>query len=322
MRSSTVTVGRLSDSRALAGRLSAGGWGEGFRGEAMKRLLLASIPDFVRINGVVYPGLEKGPFVASGKGVLGAIAYSPKEDLVQCHECGAWFESVAAHLRLGHSMSGAEYKRKHGLRQRTGLINERLKQLHRAHNADGRSRLITNYEGTRRRSHVSSQADHMYETRNETGRCTAQLIATLRRIKEELGRTPTTGELAARGLHHATLMHGFNVKSLAEVFRMTSLAYPNGSTSNGSGSPGKEYCIESLRDFHSARKRLPLQHECGTGGLPTYKTFLLRFGSIWKAFEEAGLGAVALARANTLRGYAKQRAFQGLRGSVGQEESA
>lgn len=45
------------------------------------------------------------------------------ETLALCHECGQWFHSVAAHIWGAHQMTGAEYRREHGLKRTQPLTS-------------------------------------------------------------------------------------------------------------------------------------------------------------------------------------------------------
>lgn len=77
----------------------------------------------VRKYGEVQPR-PKQPGDKSGYGVYGELTYGP-DGRVMCHECGEFFQSVGGHLHV-HEMLARDYKRKHGLRQATGLVSARV----------------------------------------------------------------------------------------------------------------------------------------------------------------------------------------------------
>jgi hypothetical protein len=44
-------------------------------------------------------------------------------DGVSCHECGGWYSSLAAHIRLAHDLTAAEYRQRYGLARRQPLVS-------------------------------------------------------------------------------------------------------------------------------------------------------------------------------------------------------
>lgn len=47
----------------------------------------------------------------------------------RCDECGQWFDHLGNHVRVAHGMSCNEYRAAWGLRQKTGLIGPRLREM-------------------------------------------------------------------------------------------------------------------------------------------------------------------------------------------------
>lgn len=250
----------------------------------------APIPELVRLRGQIFRGIVKAPFVKSGESVRGGVEVHAQTGKVKCHECGDWFDDVGQHLR-SHSISARDYKIKHSLRQMTGLCSDRRSSI-LAVSASKAPRFqmehfaLMNKQKNRLsglKAHGQSLAS-VYESRNVTGLCHAQVISRLLSIAAELGSTPSCSELRSRGLHFKSVLAFFNVKSIAEVMRLAGL-------SPRDGQQRKTFLIESLRNFYVARGRLPLVREFGSE-MPRYHRFLSSFGSIREAYEAAGLGLV------------------------------
>jgi hypothetical protein len=263
-------------------------------------------PEWVMIKGIVYPGREKEPYVPSGFGVRGALSYDLSKDLLRCHECGKWFESVASHLRMVHpSLSARDYKHKHWLRQSTSLVNRRIQAaLSSACRplAERRARELPADFATVTRS-VGDQSHSRYEQRNLRGTCHAQILKRIADLVAAHGETPGSQVFAQAGIHLASLFDAFAVKSVPDL--MEKLGHGKCAKRSGHGSSGgkQKYSdadlTESLRDFYVSRKRLPREPEFGHGMLPGYSVFTKRFGSIAQAYAEAGLTRVVLGQMYT-----------------------
>lgn len=61
-------------------------------------------------------------------GQLGILSYDEIEDKVQCHICGRWFRSVAAHIWQLHGSTANDYRKEFGLNKSQSLICEGTKQ--------------------------------------------------------------------------------------------------------------------------------------------------------------------------------------------------
>lgn len=251
------------------------------------------VPDFVLMRGVVYPGHEKAPFVASGLGIRGCLSYKPSEDLLQCHECGKWFESLAAHIKGGaHGISVRDYKTRHWLRQSTPLVNRRIQRslAEKCRPASPATMAKIRGVGTSTPTGaVNGRTRSRYEQRNEKGTCHAQLVSKIDEVIRDCGTTPPAGEFAKRGIHLATLLDSFNVMGIPQL--MESLGYRK--HERAKRGPSAEQLLEALRDFYVKRQRLPKESEWSHGGLPPQSTFRKVFGSTAAAYQKAGLSLVA-----------------------------
>jgi hypothetical protein len=253
-----------------------------------------AIPKFVSIRGVVYPGHEKAPFVQSGFGVHGCVAYRPETDQLLCNECGGWYADLSHHVKL-HGITARQYRIAHGLSLATPIRSRALSAQRRTLNA--RMPHSHNPENMRKIQRLAVAALRgrpirraNYEKRNLRGNCNAQLEARLLNLAARLGRTPTGREIQADGIHLATLYDSYNVKTLNEVFDHLRLSR-NANGSNQRRIPA-EKMLEALTNFWVARKVLPSVMDFGRGGLPSYASFNRKFGSFKDACAAAGLGIV------------------------------
>lgn len=242
----------------------------------------------VIIRGRTFLYSQKAPFVKSGESVYGALEYDEAEDKVRCHECGEWFRSVAGHAAKKHGIDKRTYKHHHGLRQRSALIAEGLREKYLASGRNpatlsarvGRGAELHKFSIARRGQIKSGAA----ERANENGRCHAQLLEQLARLTDRLSRIPTTAELEEHGLSVNSICARFNVTKMSSVYSLMGLH---------ARKPGTErkysdvVLIEMLRDFAAKYGRTPASTDIRRGLLPA--TIATRFGSFSKAMRAASL---------------------------------
>jgi len=87
-------------------------------------------------SGYIFLNNFKEPLMkfSEGYGFLGVLAMDGKEDKVQCHLCGEWFEGLGNHIHKEHNMKALAYKEIVGLSKNTALIGEKLRAKLIAHN--------------------------------------------------------------------------------------------------------------------------------------------------------------------------------------------
>jgi hypothetical protein len=265
---------------------------------ASRRLKVARPESQVRIGGTIYLYRQKAPFVPSGVSIHGALEYDASNDLIRCHECGLWFRSLCGHLGKIHSLQAVEYKVRHGLNLQSSLVCEGLRVANAERMAASTTVGFQGWTQDQKRAHL---AHHLarprkpkrfkranFETNNAKQMCHAQLLERLRHLAATLGHTPTHSELITAGLAPSSLLHAFNVHSIASVMSLAGLE-PN---------PIQRYytakeLIEILRDFYVENERLPVPSDHRRGLLPCYMTFVRHFGSSRAAYVAAGLSVPA-----------------------------
>ena len=254
-----------------------------------------AVPEWVKIRGVVYPGQEKAPFVRSGYGVKGALAYMPNEDLLGCHECGAFVPNLAWHARAEHSVSAGEYRVRHGLRNVTPLVNRQISEicrLNRVRALADPNRVIRKPDARKKKEEGPDLYALKWELRNERGTCHAQMVARIRSLAHD-DIAPTKHELAQAGIHLKSMLYAFDVDTLDEVMIKVGLI----PRSMGEVEKLKTYLLEAIRDFYVKRQVLPNYRDFGNGALPPRHVYLKFFGSLRESLIAAGFGLVIDRRA-------------------------
>lgn len=256
--------------------------------------------EHVVIQGDVFLYKDKAPFVGSGVSVAGALEYDHVEDKIKCHECGEWVRHLGVHLkRAEHNLTAREYKLKHGLKQTTALVSEKI-----------RRRLVVN--GLRRASSIhvarlrlpksvwlramkkSMKTRRLYAARGVTTErtngfmaCHSQLLGRLQELALRLGRKSLRMQDCQRaGLHYATLIRRFG--SVERAFELAGLNRVENVRGGGRILYSTEYLEQCLRCFAQRYKRVPSLSDFRRGLVgPSTTPFERCFGTIGKAQEVA-----------------------------------
>lgn len=257
------------------------------------------------INGQVFFYRQKAPFVYSGHSILGALEYDSSEDKVKCHECGKWFHHVGSHLFPAHRMSAREYKSKHGLRFRSALIAEGVREkLLLGVGAQSIERLLASVnhplrnESVRRRtsermlSNNPAKNGRTAEFLNESNQCHAQLLFRLNGLAHKLGRTPSLKDLRDAGISPSSLTNTFNVERVNQVMSLVGLIPNDGFPRTQKKIYTPEVLIELLRDFYSHHGRLPSGTDVRRGLVPYSVMRSRSVGRFENLCESAGLRKV------------------------------
>lgn len=238
--------------------------------------------------------------LGEGYGYMGTIATTLDKNLVQCHICGSLFEKLNVHVRLTHNLTASEYKTKFGLAQRTALIGERVRENLSDANYEQfkkmnakRSEALKKYwqevrEGKRKHVRMKSYKRSL-ENKNINGNCPDQLLDKIKRLKEKLGRTPTSNEFSKlSGSNAHTIRTTFG--SWGEALKLLGLT---------EGKPGiapthtKASVIAAIQDFTKDHGRVPRKSDLERGFICSHSTMRHLFkGGLVEAREKAGVGQV------------------------------
>jgi hypothetical protein len=185
----------------------------------------------VIIRGHVFGYEEKAPFVASGCSVLGALEYDEDKGCVKCHECGEWFPCISwTHLKFKHKKTIRQYKERHGFNMGTALCTPMFSEMRkigssklgpeqRAH----RTAVLIEAGREHKRVHGTNKSNRglQLERSNIIGRCHSQMLWRIQVMAAELGRTPTSREIAARGFDELLVLTRFG--GYAKMFELAGL---------------------------------------------------------------------------------------------------
>jgi len=134
------------------------------------------------------------------------------------------------------------------------------------------------------------------ESINLRSNCVAQIVARVRRIAKDIGRTPTVAETGP-SIQNAINRGGMNGhplrRSWSDILTMAGLEprAPGGAYAAYT----REVLVELLRDFYATNKRLPGRSDWRGGHLPSEAPYYRVFGDMLNAYEAAGLIHVAMA---------------------------
>lgn len=212
----------------------------------------------VLIRGHVFTYKEKAPFVASGVSVLGALEYDKERDELRCHECGCWFDSLTTHLKK-HHVGVEQYKLKHGLNVRTGLVSLKNRKARAAvamrtvatvgtPMTRGDLRFSVAATATARREACAARPNKRWAERNNNiGRCGAQLLFRIQLRAAEIGHTPTTYELAEAGMPLSSIIaeFGSHNQAIAAAGLVENIRGHSPKRPLPAGFPSKEILMES-----------------------------------------------------------------------------
>lgn len=231
----------------------------------------------------------KAPFTPfqGGYGDMGSLIYDFGSGKLRCHLCGEWFEQLHWHLEAFHAMTGEEYREKVSLEPNTPLISmkqrEKLSEAHRL--AGSHHRLPKHQMGvehsvtTRMQMSVSARkTKNTVEFRNKKATCDAQLIARVKAICDDLGRTAKNTE--------CTFLKSVN-KHLGSWNNAIKLAgYEPNTPGSKVNKLSKEDLMEELEGFYDAYGRDPVPSDIDRGLLPGYRAWKREWGGIRPAIDE------------------------------------
>ena len=241
----------------------------------------------VIIGGSIMLYKDKAPYVPSGVSIAGALEYRASDDKIKCHECGKWLSSMGAHLTKTHGMNAKEYKAKHGLRAKSSLCGDRMRQIAirnitRQNYINGGTPLTRNPESrivATAAMALAARRPKTVEMRNTEGSCQAQIMSKFKALAVDLGRTPTVKDLEREGLQVGKVKYALNVATLEQAARLCGMQ-PNQKKSKGDVLWPKPLLVASLSAFAHTYKRLPSMSDTRRGLTPPYTAILREFGGL------------------------------------------
>lgn len=229
----------------------------------------------VRINGEILHYDFKAPYVVSGESLYGALEWNDKTDTIRCHECGEYQAYLPHHIITVHNLSANDYKAKHGLRLSTSLIRETTRQKMVKASINEKRVLVLRRPSIvkgRKPTHPKRSGEFY----NIKKLCPAQLMDDIKKISLAVGHTPTRSELRENNLHHKTILHRLNCKSMTEVMQLLDLA-PNEASKNLQKYT-KIQLHQLLRNFIMQYDRKPTEGDAKRGLIPSNYFYRKYFG--------------------------------------------
>ena len=237
----------------------------------------------------------------TGTGYSGVVLYDEIVDKIRCDECGNWFSSLSAHLRLKHGDTVREYKEKHEILIGTPLCSQKysaarsLVALKNVELGKFKPPYITKrFRSSKERSELAIVARKKLQFKNAHGLCPAQIVARLILARDMLDKE-TVAEVKMADLQkvdvslYSALMRKYS--SVEQAAKELDLTFTD----------GKKYddteLLAGLRNFVLEYKRIPskrdFDEQLKTNTLASSGTYRESFGSWNRAKELAGLELMA-----------------------------
>lgn len=221
-------------------------------------------------SGSVYFYNYKEPLIPfdNGFGYIGALIFDECTDQVQCHFCGEWAVALGNHLHKEHNMTAKEYKEKVGLNSSTALIGEKLREKLVA---SGLEKRMQNLRPGGPQSEETKQkiretlAQNRAEQQNLNGTCPVQLLDRLKKLHDDLGRTPRLKEIPFK---EALIRVYGNMKNACDL---AGIPYrePGTCVSGKRKNLSADEVVERVALFLKDTGRLPMHNEMPSLGFAT-----------------------------------------------------
>lgn len=242
--------------------------------------------------------------VETGFGYFGAVSFS-REGSIQCHICGELRDNLSLHLRQ-HDINVADYREKFGISLSTPLTSEkfrnasvtRMLELRKKMAEEGSLERITRLcqEGATRarkkggKNYKKGRTWMSPENLNLKGICPDQLIELIRKAHDHYKATPSYAEFLA---YYQTNRFATPIKrtfgSWKNAVRKAGYEPKQRVFSTGLAKYDDEELVETLSDFYKENRRVPTYSDFKRGFLPTWETYVRRFGSMQEARLKAGI---------------------------------
>lgn len=216
----------------------------------------------------------KEPFMKfdKGFGYLGVLLFDGESDKIQCHICGDWFYALGSHLRWEHKMTASKYKELVGLRKRTALIGEKLRDSLIKNGLKIRLKNLRpggkQSEETKNKIRKTLQ-ENSFQTKNENGTCPEQLIDRLKKLADSVGRTPSIDDVPFKTTLKKTFGTYKNACELAGIpYNDPIECLKRG---NETIKITEEKAIKWIQEFYAKNNRIPKLSDRGMMHTITYK---------------------------------------------------
>lgn len=230
-----------------------------------------------------------------GYGYMGTVATDESGDFLQCHLCGELHQMLNNHIRSVHNLKVGEYKKMFELAPTTALVGEKMRAYYSDYlskrnmerTEEQKQALIQFWKDVKegRRAKPANNHRHSLEVQNKKGNCPDQLLDKIRKLAQELGRTPSSNEFnAMSGSHVNTVKRTFG--SWEKALNLVGMTQ---------GKPGKTpehtkaSVIQAIKDFRETHGRVPRKSDLNRGYICSHSTIRNLFGGLQNARDAAGV---------------------------------
>lgn len=223
----------------------------------------------------------------NGIGYKGTVLVKKSTGELQCGECGKWFIALGVHLR-SHKITAREYKTKHGLYQKDGLVSREVSRIMSETGMENHKKNKISFKKGNKQGRKKTGAIHYGRTiqyKNERALCDKQIEGRLEVVMKMAGKTSfsqlETSDIRKfdRKLYQTVRNRDGGFERFVGIdIRAFSREYD------------KESLIAKLRLFVLNNGFIPKVETAGRKNkLPSFGTYLKYFGSWERAKAIAGL---------------------------------
>lgn len=218
-------------------------------------------------------------------GYNGVVIRDRVRDVLQCHECGKWFENLGSHVWAVHKIFARDYKIKHGLFITTPLCSRKMSKFYSDNalkNTDimkVREKIDYSKVG---KFHKGNQKVTM-AWKNQHNLCPEQIKARYAVVKEQCGGVPTAAQV--RKLDHQLwrwMWRNGGRKAVAAIL--------GDEIKNGRYGWGWDE-ISAIAAIRSYVQKNGYINSCCKDFAPNFQILKKLFGSYRRAMTQAGLVA-------------------------------
>ena len=264
-----------------------------------------------RTRNIIYRGYKTPliPVLEPFFGYEGIISEDADTGEIQCHICGAWKRSVAAHLQQhgdflrdnalpdcgGQKIVATSYKDMFGLLHGTALVSTEIREkliatqaLHHDELLD--LRIANMKKGNKDRKYARRNNLNAMEKKNKDGNCYEQLLDQIRKLAWRKERTPFKREL--RGYNGGSIDNTIRrtYGSIKEAYRICGLKqnrpYAGNAKNYEPTKLTKTFYLRCIQAFIKENKRYPAVSDCNNFLLPDISQYRKHFGTFRLAIKE------------------------------------
>lgn len=237
--------------------------------------------------------------LVDGYGYPGVILERVKDEKLQCHICGGWFDNLASHVLYEHKTKSEEYKKKFSLRQKDSLVCKKISEFRRALGSNAgnlehlkkvsiigiKTRQANKKKHAQNKSKASLQSKNTLAALNEKGICPDKLNYRFDVVYAQLGKQPTAHELKHYDEPcHTRIIQKFGTFNKYIEYRGLTPKQPL----KIDKIPDIKL-IAAIRNIYLKKGKVVARDFHSGNNSPSWTTIYERFGSLENALRESGI---------------------------------